>query len=71
MIVSRFLDELPTYWKIPFFFVTQEYKPLKGVSSFPLQVVYVAVAECQACGQIGMTLACMLFTFGTQGDSSI
>lgn len=72
---SRFLDELfvllPTYWKILFFFVTQEYKPPEGVSSSSPQVAYVAVAGCQDYGQIGMTLACLLFTFGAQKDSSV
>lgn len=75
MTVSRFLDELfvllPNHWKIPFLFVTQEYKPPEGVSSFPLQVASVAVAGCQDCGQIGMALAHLTFTFGAQRDSNV
>lgn len=47
------------------------YKPPEGVSSSSPQVAYVAVAGWQDYGQIGMTLACLLFTFGTQKDSSV
>lgn len=40
MIVDRFLDELfvlsPTYQKIPFFCITQEYEPAEGMSNFQL-----------------------------------